>query len=275
MSPPTRSSSRCCCAISRNRSTVEEERTGLAASNSGRPASFTDQADPAARAHPRRRHRAVQQHGAGRQRLCRQDLSQAASPASIPRSRWGAFSPRSRALPTRRPCSAASNWSRATAGARSASSMPSSPNQGDAWTVTSAYLDRFVDEQRLLAASEHPGESEGQGPYLALHVADRTARRRNAHRARRPAATFADFAPEPTRPEDVQRWIDDMLARAERVFDALRQRRDTLREADRALTDQLLAAARRLPDRLKRAAAARYRRRSTSATTATSISARC
>ena len=27
-------------------------------------------------------------------------------------------------------------------------------NQGDAWTVTWAYLDRFVDEQRLLAASE-------------------------------------------------------------------------------------------------------------------------
>jgi len=33
-------------------------------------------------------------------------------------------------------------------------------NQGDAWTVTSAYLDRFVEEQRLLAASERPGESE-------------------------------------------------------------------------------------------------------------------
>ena len=35
------------------------------------------QADPAARAHPRRRDRAVQQHGAGRRRLCRQDLPQA------------------------------------------------------------------------------------------------------------------------------------------------------------------------------------------------------
>ena len=39
-------------------------------------------------------------------------------------------------------------------------------NQGDGWTVTAAYLDRFVDEQRLLAASEHPGESEEQVPYL-------------------------------------------------------------------------------------------------------------
>ena len=39
-------------------------------------------------------------------------------------------------------------------------------NQGDAWTVTSAYLDRFVEEQRLLATSEHPGDSEEQVPYL-------------------------------------------------------------------------------------------------------------
>ena len=39
-------------------------------------------------------------------------------------------------------------------------------NQGDGWTVTWAYLDRFVEEQRLLAASEHPGESDEQIPYL-------------------------------------------------------------------------------------------------------------
>ena len=32
--------------------------------------------------------------------------------------------------------------------------------------MTSAYLDRFVEEQRLLATSEHPGESEEQVPYL-------------------------------------------------------------------------------------------------------------
>ena len=52
---------------------------------------------------------------------------------------------------------------------------------------------------------------------------------------------LADFAPEPTRPEDVQRWTDEIMARAERVFDALKQRRDAIREADRPLVDQLLA----------------------------------
>jgi maltose alpha-D-glucosyltransferase/alpha-amylase len=60
-----------------------------------------------------------------------------------------------------------------------------------------------------------------------------------------------DFAPEPTKPEDVQRWTDDIMARAERVFDALRQRRDTVRETDRPLVDRLLAEQEGLPERLK------------------------
>src|ERR1700709_552647 len=39
-------------------------------------------------------------------------------------------------------------------------------NQGDAWTVTSAYLDRFVDEQRVLASGDAPAESEEQTANL-------------------------------------------------------------------------------------------------------------
>ena len=38
-------------------------------------------------------------------------------------------------------------------------------NQGDAWSVTNAYLDRFVDEHRLLAA-EASVESDEQSAYL-------------------------------------------------------------------------------------------------------------
>ena len=51
-------------------------------------------------------------------------------------------------------------------------------NQGDAWVVTASYLDRFVDEQRLLAATDHPGESEEQVPYLRYmsQAGRRTAR---------------------------------------------------------------------------------------------------
>ncbi|HEX9470537.1 MAG TPA: maltose alpha-D-glucosyltransferase, partial [Bradyrhizobium sp.] len=113
-------------------------------------------------------------------------------------------------------------------------------NQGDAWTVTSAYLDRFVDEQRLLASTEHPSESEEQVPYLRYmtQIGRRVA---EMHLALAGSGQFADFAPEPTRPELVKHWIDEAVARAERMFDALRQRRDTIKEADRPLVDQALA----------------------------------
>ena len=81
-------------------------------------------------------------------------------------------------------------------------------NQGDGWTVTSAYLDRFVDEQRLLAASEHPGESEEQVPYLR-YMSQAGRRVAEMHLALAGNGECADFAPEPTGPADVQRWIED------------------------------------------------------------------
>jgi len=122
-------------------------------------------------------------------------------------------------------------------------------NQGDAWTVTSAYLDRFVEEQRLLAASERPGESEEQVPYL--RYMSQTGRRvAGMHVALAGSDQFPDFKPVATQPSDVQLWIEDVVARAGRVFDALKQRRDTAREADRALIDQALAQRPTLQDRL-------------------------
>jgi maltose alpha-D-glucosyltransferase / alpha-amylase len=122
-------------------------------------------------------------------------------------------------------------------------------NQGDAWTVTSAYLDRFVEEQRLLAASEHANESEEQVPYL--RYMSQTGRRvAEMHLALAGSNEFPDFTPEPTRPADVQLWIEDATARAERVFDALRLRRDAVRETDRLLIDQVLAQRASLHDGL-------------------------
>ena len=122
-------------------------------------------------------------------------------------------------------------------------------NQGDAWIVTASYLDRFVDEQRLLAASERPGESEEQVPYLR-YMSQAGRRTGEMHVALAGNSELPEFVPEQTRPEDVQRWIDDILLRAERVADTLRQRRDTLKEADRPLVDRLLALQESLPGRL-------------------------
>jgi maltose alpha-D-glucosyltransferase/alpha-amylase len=122
-------------------------------------------------------------------------------------------------------------------------------NQGDGWTVTSAYLDRFVDEQRLLAASEHTGGSEEQMPYLR-YMAQIGRRLAEMHLALAGSSQLADFAPEPIRPDLVSDWIEQAVARAERTFDALKQKRDSIREADRPLVDQALAQGAALRDRL-------------------------
>ena len=123
-------------------------------------------------------------------------------------------------------------------------------NQGDAWTVSAAYLDRFVDEQRLLAASEVAGEREDQIAYLR-YMSQAGHRVAEMHIALASNRTLAEFAPEPIRREDTQRWVGELLVRFERIFDALRHRRDTLKEADRPLVDRLLAQQAGLPDRLK------------------------
>ncbi len=123
-------------------------------------------------------------------------------------------------------------------------------NQGDAWAVTSAYLDRFVDEQRVLAASEHPGESEEQVPYLR-YMSQMGKRVAEMHLALAASSAFEDFAPQPIRSADVQKWTEDAAARVEHVFDALKQQRDKINEADRPLVDQMLAQRAALHDRLK------------------------
>ncbi|THD71441.1 MAG: maltose alpha-D-glucosyltransferase [Bradyrhizobium sp.] len=121
-------------------------------------------------------------------------------------------------------------------------------NQGDAWTVTSAYLDRFVEEQRLLGTGDRAGESEQQTSYL--RYMSQTGRRvAEMHLALAGSDEFADFRPEPTQPADVRLWIEDATARADQAFDALKQRRNMIGQADRLLIDQVLAQHATLLDR--------------------------
>jgi maltose alpha-D-glucosyltransferase/alpha-amylase len=123
-------------------------------------------------------------------------------------------------------------------------------NQGDAWTVTSAYLDRFVEEQRLLTAADRPGESEEQIPYLRYMV--QTGRRiAEMQMALASRDDIADFKPEPTTGDDIRQWIDEIVALAESAFEGMTQRRAAARESDRALIDQLLALRPQLRDRLR------------------------
>ena len=95
-----------------------------------------------------------------------------------------------------------------------------------------------------------PGEREDEIPYLR-YMSQAGRRVAELHVALAGNNELAEFAPEPAGPDDVQRWIDDLMQCAGRVFDALRQRRETLREADRPLADQLLALQPSLPGLLE------------------------
>jgi maltose alpha-D-glucosyltransferase/alpha-amylase len=122
-------------------------------------------------------------------------------------------------------------------------------NQGDAWTVTSAYLDRFVEEQRLLTA-EAAGHSDEEGAYLRRmeQVGRRVAELQLALASR---DDIVEFAPEPIATEDVRSWTEELLRRARRAFEDLARRRGEFSEQDRQLIDTLLAYRETLPARLR------------------------
>jgi maltose alpha-D-glucosyltransferase/alpha-amylase len=113
-------------------------------------------------------------------------------------------------------------------------------NQGDAWTVTSAYLDRLLEKQRLLVADGEIRESQEQGVYL--HNLSQSGRRAaELHLALASGNGLPDFAPEPIQPSDVGGWTAAIVHNAARVFHTLRQRRGSFGEADRVVIDALLA----------------------------------
>jgi len=123
-------------------------------------------------------------------------------------------------------------------------------NQGDAWTVTNAYLDRFVEEQRLLTA-EVAEDSDEQAAYaLRMHQVGRRVAELQITLASRD--DLPDFAAEPITVDDIRAWIGGVLRRADRTFDDLVHRRSDLREKDRRLADRVLTYRKSLPTRLRK-----------------------
>jgi maltose alpha-D-glucosyltransferase/alpha-amylase len=122
-------------------------------------------------------------------------------------------------------------------------------NQGDAWTVTSHYLDRFVEEQRLLTAeaAEHSDEQAAYARRME-QVGRRVAELQLALASRNDIAAFAS---EPITTEDAHRWRDALLERAGSTLDELARCRSQLKDNDRRLVDDLLARRRSLPNRLR------------------------
>ncbi len=118
-------------------------------------------------------------------------------------------------------------------------------NQGDGWVYTTGYLERVLEELRLLAAADPPSElppdEEAHVVYLAQArvLGQRTA---ELHRAFAIETSDPAFAPEPITKDDLQAWGEGVRRQADAAFAALEQARDRLGEDDQALADALLEA---------------------------------
>jgi maltose alpha-D-glucosyltransferase/alpha-amylase len=113
-------------------------------------------------------------------------------------------------------------------------------NQGDAWTVTNAFLDRFIDDQRVLSADSGEDDPELTS-YLqrVRQIGRRTGEMQTALSSR---PDIPDFAPEPIRPEDITAWTERLLDRAAHTFDLLNAKRSGLDETTAGLVERLLQA---------------------------------
>lgn len=124
-------------------------------------------------------------------------------------------------------------------------------NQGDAWTVTNTFLDRFIEAERLLRSVKDlpPSDERNQYQRYLEQIGRRVAEMQIALASR---DDIADFAPRPIGADDARIWADTLIERGRRAFERLRRHRAVARESDRALIDEVLAHDGRLADRVER-----------------------
>ncbi len=124
-------------------------------------------------------------------------------------------------------------------------------NQGDAWTVSSGYLDRFVEKERLITGDDPHEMIEDQVAYLR-YMTQTGLRVAEMQMALASRDDIAEFKPEATAASDIRLWTDEIVSRAEPVFSLLAQRRNNAAEQDRGLIDAVLALRNDLRDTLAR-----------------------
>ena len=112
-------------------------------------------------------------------------------------------------------------------------------NQGDGWALTTAYLDRFLDDYRLLP-HDTALDAEQHAGYL-VRMRQLGLRTAELHLALGSAREDPAFTPEPITPDDVRGWTDALLELAGKVFDSLARQQDALPESVRPAVVALLA----------------------------------
>jgi maltose alpha-D-glucosyltransferase/alpha-amylase len=121
-------------------------------------------------------------------------------------------------------------------------------NQGDDWTNTNSYLDRFLEEALLLPeAGDKPDDRNRHAAYVnrVRQIGRRTA---ELHLALSSRSDMTAFAPEPVSAADVDDWNKRLSAAMNGLTDELAKRRDALDKArpwaERLLERREVAAAR-------------------------------
>jgi maltose alpha-D-glucosyltransferase / alpha-amylase len=110
-------------------------------------------------------------------------------------------------------------------------------NQGDAWSVTANWLDRLVEEQRLTTAEPRVDTLETTSMLQRIRqIGRRTA---EMHLAFACSNVVPAFAAEPIAANDVARWTESGLGRAQTVFALLERQRKELREPAAQLAQRL------------------------------------
>ena len=112
-------------------------------------------------------------------------------------------------------------------------------NQGDGWAFTSAYLDRFLEEQRLLSP-EAPTDTSAVTSFIH-RVRQMGKRIGELHVALASRPDMEAFAPEPISPDDVRTSTERLSESLRNTFDELARSRGNLKENVQTLADALLA----------------------------------
>jgi maltose alpha-D-glucosyltransferase/alpha-amylase len=112
-------------------------------------------------------------------------------------------------------------------------------NQGDAWTLTGAYLDRFVEEQRLLTA-EAVGENDELASY-GVRMQQIGRRVAELHLALASRPDLVEFAPTAITAADISDWKREFLRRADHTLDQLTDRQSDAGPDERQLIQKLVS----------------------------------
>jgi maltose alpha-D-glucosyltransferase/alpha-amylase len=111
-------------------------------------------------------------------------------------------------------------------------------SQGDGWGVTLAYLERYFDTRKNMDAEPRPGDYHAIFLERARTLGQRTA---ELHRAFATPTGDPAFDPEPTTAEDLEAWVAQARATAEKALATLERERERVPAALRDAADALLA----------------------------------